>query len=398
MMSMTALAAVPDPPTDLATAVAALNSAAEETKLVVVESEPLVDAIVLGTMARRHVYVAGAAGVGKTFSFEEWSKHLAWTYFYVQMRPDMKREEMFGPLKMSGMQQDRYEHKIEGYAPTADALFLDEIKDGMHFLRQLLNMLNERWFVNDGARMDIPLKFAGGGTNFWIDEPELAALFDRFTLRLEQEAIKTTEGFLQVINGRLDRAQGIEPQRTVVTREQLDVINRAVRTCTVSQDMRQLLAKLRKDAADEKLTMSPRRWGDGLECAQAAAVRAGRDYVTEDDFRVFNYVLPNHPDDFKPVRDLCKNFRDKYTEAVEQARDAITEQMVKLDVERDKKSSGGAVEMKVLTDVNRTLKEVRERIAASMGEHQSRDSAPFDRLLAQIGEAEQWIHKQVLGG
>lgn len=395
---MAALAAVPDPQADLPAAIAAINTAAEETKLIVVESEPLIDAIVLGTMAHKHVYAAGPAGVGKTFSFEEWRKHLDWTYFYVQMRPDMKREELFGPLKMSGLQNDRYEHKIEGYAPTADALFLDEIKDGTHFLRQLLNLLNERWFVNDGTRIDIPLKMAGGGTNFWIEEPELAALFDRFTLRLEQEAIKTTDGFLQVIAGRLDRAKGIEPSRTVVTRAQLDLIHQAVLTCEVSPDMRQLLAKLRKDAADENLTMSPRRWGDGLMCAQAAAVRAGRDHVVEDDFRVFKLVLPNVPDDFKLANKLCKDFRDKYTEAIENCRDALEEQLVELTKQRDKASAGEDIEMAKVIEVNKTLKDVRKRIAAAQTEHQARDAAPFERMTAQIDESAQWIHKQVLGG
>jgi MoxR-like ATPase len=393
---MAALHAVPPDPVDLKEAVATLNKAADETAAVVVESEPLVNAIVLGTVAHKHVYAAGGAGVGKTFSFEEWSRHLPeWRYFYVQMRPDMKREEMFGPLKMTGLQQDRYEHKIEGYAPTADMVVLDEIKDGRQFLRQLLNMLNERWFVNDGTRMDIPLKTAGGGTNFWIEEPELEALFDRFTLRLVQEAIKTDAGFAQVIRARLDRAKGIVPQRTTVTAAQLEAINNAVLTCSVPEDIVQVLVKLRRDAASERLTMSPRRWGDGVDVAKASAVRAGRDHVIEDDFRVFTMILPNHPDDFKTVRDLCKAFRDKFTEAVEQARDALDEQLTPLLAQRDLDDAGQPLDMKVVSGAHRQLKVLRKRIAETKDAHQGRDHAQLDRLTAQIDDAAVFIKKVV---
>jgi MoxR-like ATPase len=313
----------------------------------------------------------------------------------------MKREELFGPLKMSGLANDRYEHKIEGYAPTADALFLDEVKDGGHFLRQLLNMLNERWFVNDGVRIDIPLKMAGGGTNFWIDsaaEPELGALFDRFTLRMEQHPIKTTDGFLSVIGGALDRAKGVKPQRTVVTREQLEVIHKAVNACEVPIEMRNLLAKLWKDAADEKLTMSPRRWNDGLDVAKAAAVRAGRDHVVEDDFRVFRLVLPNMPEDFKLARDLCKDFRDKYTEAVEVCRDALEEQLNRLKVQQDLAAGGGELSMSELLEINKVIKATQKQITAATNEHASRDRAPFDRLHEQAGGACAWIQKTALGG
>jgi MoxR-like ATPase len=378
--------------------VATINTASDETKDVVVESDSMVDAIVLSTASQTHTYISGEGGAGKTFGVTEWSKHLDYRYFYTQCRTDMKREELFGPLSMTALQNDRYEHVTDGFMPWAQVAALDEIADARAFLRQLLNILNERWFVNGGKRVTVDLKAVYGMTNFWLEDQALAALFDRFAQRLVQEPVKTSAGFKKVIRGQLDRSAGATVTRTIVTADMWATVHHAVDMCRVDPDIVDQLDKLRKDAQGVKLIMSPRRWGEGMKLAKASAVLAGRDHVTIDDLRVFSRVLPNHPDDFKDARDLTKNFRDAFTEAVESARDALTEAVTALQPVRDTVAAGGAADTAVLTSVNLLLTKLEDKIAKTKKDHAARPTTQLDRVTAELGDARSFIFEQVTGG
>lgn len=385
-------------PVDLPTAVATINTASDETKDIVVESDGTVDAIVLGTASRTHTYIAGEGGAGKTFSVEEWSRHLDYRFFYTQCRTDMKREELFGPLSMTALQNDRYEHVIDGFLPWAQIAALDEIADARAFLRQLLNILNERWFVNGGKRTTVDLKAVFGMTNFWLEDASLAALFDRFAQRMVQEPVKTSAGFKKVINGQLARSAGAVTHRTVVTADMWAVVHHAVDTCRVEPDIVEQLDKLRKDAQSAKLVMSPRRWGEGMKLAKANAVLAGRDHVTVDDLRVFARVLPNHPDDFKDARDLTKNFRDAFTEAIESARDSLNDAAVQLQPVRDAVASNTAPDTSIMTNVNFLLTQIEEKIAKTKKDNPSRPTTQLDRVTTELGEHRQFIFDLITGG
>jgi MoxR-like ATPase len=384
--------------------VAALNKARKETNDEVIESKEFVDAMFLAVASRTHVYAVGEGGVGKTFGAERLGKHFGVETFYTQFRPDMKREEVFGPLSMQGLQLDVYEHVTKGYLPEAVVANLDEIKDGMRFNRQLLPVLNERRFVNGGRLVEIPLVTAVGTTNFWMDEPELDALFDRFAQRLKVEPVKTSRGFLKILDGQLERdrndAMGVkaEDSYTRVTPAQLSVIITAVRMCAVDQGIKQLVDELRVKAAADSLTISPRRWGDGIRLAKANAILSGRDTVIEDDLRVFSRVLRNSEDDFKLARDLTKNFRDRVTTAVEDATSVLAEIRASLKPVREQIDSGGGVDYLKLSDVSKATNKLREKINEAKAANTGRDLSALDAVEADLEREEEWMMTAAVPG
>ncbi len=94
-------------------------------------------------------------------------------------------EELFGPLSINGLEEDRYERLTTAYLPTASIAFLDEIfKANSAILNALLTLLNERELDNGAKRVRTPLVAVIGASNELPDGEELDALFDRFLLRL----------------------------------------------------------------------------------------------------------------------------------------------------------------------------------------------------------------------
>ena len=67
-------------------------------------------------------------------------------------------QELFGPLSMRGLENDLYVRQIDGYLPTAEVAFIDEIfKANSAILNALLTLLNERLFDNGNQRFPVPL-------------------------------------------------------------------------------------------------------------------------------------------------------------------------------------------------------------------------------------------------
>ena len=58
----------------------------------------------------------------------------------------------------AGLENDEYVRKTDGYLPTAEVAFIDEIfKANSAILNALLTLLNERLFDNGNERYQVPL-------------------------------------------------------------------------------------------------------------------------------------------------------------------------------------------------------------------------------------------------
>lgn len=67
-------------------------------------------------------------------------------------------QELFGPLSMRALEDDKYVRQTEGYLPKANVAFIDEIfKANSAILNTLLTVLNERLFDNGTVRERVPL-------------------------------------------------------------------------------------------------------------------------------------------------------------------------------------------------------------------------------------------------
>jgi MoxR-like ATPase len=99
-------------------------------------------------------------------------------------------EELFGPLSIKALEEDRYERHTAGFLPDASVAFIDEVfKANSAILNALLTLLNEREFDNGSGRQRCPLISAIGATNEVPEDEVAEAFFDRFLVRVPVEPV-----------------------------------------------------------------------------------------------------------------------------------------------------------------------------------------------------------------
>jgi MoxR-like ATPase len=93
-----------------------------------------------------------------SYCVQLWTIHVPslWKRTYSPVPVDL--QELFGPLSMQALEDDKYVRQILGYLPAASVAFIDEIfKANSAILNTLLTILNERLFDNGTERLTVPL-------------------------------------------------------------------------------------------------------------------------------------------------------------------------------------------------------------------------------------------------
>lgn len=111
-------------------------------------------------------------------------------------------DEIFGPVSISLLKnEDKYERVVDGFLPTADVVFLDEIwKAGPSIQNALLTAINEKIFQNGRNIIRLPMKALIAASNELPAENEgLEALWDRFLVRMVSNCIKSESTFFKMI-------------------------------------------------------------------------------------------------------------------------------------------------------------------------------------------------------
>ena len=159
----------------------------------------------LSAAAGESIFLLGLPGVAKSMIARRLSLAFkdARRFEYLMSRfstPD----EIFGPVSISKLKDsDTYERVVDGYLPTADVAFLDEIwKAGPAIQNSLLTALNEKIFRNGREDLRLPLKAIIAASNELPAQGEgLEALWDRFLVRYIVEPIKDKNNFMMLLEG-----------------------------------------------------------------------------------------------------------------------------------------------------------------------------------------------------
>ena len=151
------------------------------------EKEEAVRLALLSAIAGESIFFLGPPGTAKSMissrihhAFKEGTK-----YFEYLMNEFSTPDEIFGSVKLKGLDEGVYEKNTNGYLPEANVAFLDEIwKSGPAILNTLLTIINEKKFRNGDKVVKVPLQVLLAASNELPKEKSgLEALYDRFIIR-----------------------------------------------------------------------------------------------------------------------------------------------------------------------------------------------------------------------
>lgn len=245
-----------------------------------VERRQVVRLALLAALSGEHTLLIGPPGTAKSELARR--LHLAFRdarYFERLLTRFSVPEELFGPLSIQALEEDRYERHTAGFLPDASIAFIDEVfKANSAILNALLTLLNEREFDNGAGRQRCPLISAIGATNEVPEDEVAEAFFDRFLMRVPVMPV-SADGFGRLLA--LDPAASRVSPEAAETLQAADIatLSRAAATVTLPAQITDLLAELREHFSKEQTYVSDRRWVRIAWLLRITAASEGRDAV-----------------------------------------------------------------------------------------------------------------------
>ncbi len=309
------------------------------------EKETEISLSLLAALAGESIILLGPPGVAKSMVARQLKTAFrdAQSFEYLMSRfstPD----EIFGPVSIQKLKtSDTYERAMEGYLPTVDVVFLDEIwKAGPAIQNTLLTVINEKIFRNGNREMHLPLKLLVAASNELPAKGEgLEALWDRFVIRIESRPIKLEKNFRAMlleshadfsgstgILGHADFADNADFSDLKITAEEYAEWAEKICKIGVKEEVLDAISAIRKslravnvdEAAERRnIYVSDRRWKNIVRLLRTSAFMQDREEVDICDLLPIYHCLWQEPEERDAIRNiviraLFSPFADKLVE------------------------------------------------------------------------------------
>ena len=257
------------------------------------ERDEPVRVLLLGALAGEHVLLVGPPGTAKSELARRLQRAFVGARYFERLLTRFSvPEELFGPLSLKALEQDRYERLTDGFLPTAQVAFLDEVfKANSAILNALLTLLNEREFDNGSGRARVPLISVVGATNDVPDDEALQAFYDRFLLRVPVGPVQ--DASFPALLALPARQPEVGARITTAALAQLREHALAV---ALPSDVLELLVAMRTWCAAHRVPVSDRRWRKLVGLLQVQAATRGHDAVQPWDLWLLPYALGHRPE------------------------------------------------------------------------------------------------------
>ena len=284
----------------------------------------------LAALAGESVILLGPPGVAKSMVARQLKTAFrdARSFEYLMSRfstPD----EIFGPVSIQKLKtSDTYERAVEGYLPTADVVFLDEIwKAGPAIQNTLLTVINEKIFRNGNREMHLPLKLLVAASNELPAKGEgLEELWDRFVIRIESRPIKLEKNFRAMlleshadfsgstgVLGHADFADNADFSDLKITAEEYAEWAEKICKIGVKEEVLDAISAIRKslravnvdEAAERRnIYVSDRRWKNIVRLLRTSAFMQDREEVDICDLLPIYHCLWQEPEERDAIRSI----------------------------------------------------------------------------------------------
>lgn len=278
------------------------------------EREQVLAVSLLATLSGQNTFLYGPPGTAKSLISRRLSAAFnTGAYFEHLMNRFTTPEEVFGPVSIKELKEDRYIRKTVGYLPTAEFAFLDEIwKSSPAILNTLLTLINEHKFKNGEIVENAPLKSLIAASNeVPQDNQGLDALYDRFVVRLVVPPIEQEENFNNLINSKPSSDRPDIDSDLLVSGDELVQWRHKIHDIQLSDNCLLIIKMIRTELNDrfEELGVyvSDRRWQRAAQLIKASAFFNGRQETNQSDLVLLKHCLWTTPENQQQVQDIVLN-------------------------------------------------------------------------------------------
>jgi MoxR-like ATPase len=285
------------------------------------ERADIIHGLFLAVLTKQHVLMIGLPGTAKSLLARSIGKGLGGTWWEKLLGRTSTPEDLFGPVSLKALEQDRYEHNIKGTFADVDFAFPDEIfKCGSSVLNLLLAAINERVFHNGTQAVPVPLRTVFGASNELPQGKELEALWDRFVLRYDVRYLARDDNFRAMVT-----ADDIVIPPSGLTLEDLDAASAEVDAVKVTDATVDALIKIRSALRAEGIVASDRRWKWCLKLVKAEAWMNGRSETEAADLMCLIDSLWREPKERTKIAKTIGRIADPASASVAEHLDAARE-------------------------------------------------------------------------
>ena len=251
--------------------------------------DEIIDLMGVALVAGENLFLLGPPGTAKSALVNELGRRLQGTTFEYLLTRFTEPNELFGPFDIRRLREGDLVTNTEGMLPEASLVFLDELLNANSaILNSLLMVLNERVFRRGRETRKLPVITVFGASNRLPEDDALAALFDRFLLRVTCENVPSDRlGDVLRAGWALDRRENhdtttLEIEDVRRLHERLGIIDLA----EIRVPLGELIVRLRQAG----IAVSDRRAVKFQRLLAASALLCGRRTAIVSDLWVLRHI------------------------------------------------------------------------------------------------------------
>jgi MoxR-like ATPase len=281
-------------PADVTQIGSRLQEAARILNGTFLDKQEIIRLLIISAVAGEHLILVGPPGTAKSAIIRTFARLIDARYFEYLLTRFTEPNEIFGPVDIKQFREGHYTRRTELMLPEAELVFLDEIfKSNSAILNSLLTVLNERRFSNGAQIVRVPLISLFGASNEVPNDENLAAMFDRFLLRVVSNNLDSYHFHNLVAKGLDNEIRQLQQTdvRPVIRAADLHALHASFdKLLTFSEDFIAKYKGLIFQIRSEGISVSDRRVVKLLKLFAASALFDGRRQVVDGDFFILKHI------------------------------------------------------------------------------------------------------------